>query len=152
MKNLVTILICLIAFQASGQFAPPPDSISFCHRKFKIPAGCKSESIYQIECSDYKMQWLYMTKEMLDTVPQQLISQLEAQLKSFKKEEIKLLLLGKEVQGYKVIYPLKEGYTYQIIAYGIANGQPVIVQLTLGKNPRSNDDIPYFPRQFVRLY
>jgi hypothetical protein len=152
MKTFFTILIYFIAFHASGQYAPGPDSVSFCGLKYKTPEGCKAQSMYQVECNNFSMQWIYMNEAMLDTVPQKLVSQLESQMKRFKKESINLLLLGKEVKGYKVNYPLKEGYTYQLIAYGIVNGQPVIVQLTLGKNPVTNEDIPLFPRQILRLY
>jgi hypothetical protein len=55
------------------------------------------------------------------------------------------------VRGYKISFKSDNGTSYQIIAYGVANGQPVLVQLSLGKEPKTNDDIPEFARQIIKL-
>jgi uncharacterized protein YfeS len=62
-------------------------------------------------------------------------------------------LLGEEAKGYKISFKnesiKKRGY--QIVAYGVANGQPVLVQLSLNKEPKTDEDLPDFPRQIVKL-
>ena len=73
------------------------------------------------------------------------------QLKKFRKEAISCYLLFNPAKGYKLSYKVDDGTVYQLIAYGIANEQPVIVQLTLDKEPKSNEDIPEFARQMIRL-
>ncbi|MBP9883844.1 MAG: hypothetical protein KBF32_10595 [Chitinophagales bacterium] len=151
MKQILTILFLATTTIAYGQTSKQIDSLSFCHNKYKAPTGCKTESEYQLQCNDYSIQWLYMNDEMLKTMPDQFVSQLAGQMKKFKKKPITPLLLEKEVNGYKISFKSDSGTSYQIIAYGIANGQPVLVQLSLDKEPKTNDDIPEFARQIVKL-
>ena len=37
------------------------------------------------------------------------------------------------------------------MAYGYANEQLVLVQLSLDREPKTDEDIPAFPRQIIRL-
>ena len=151
MKQILTILFLTVAVISYGQTAKQIDSLSFCHNKYKAPAGCKTESEYQLQCNDYSIQWLYMNDEMLKTMPDQFVSQLAGQMQKFKKESITPLLLDKEVKGYKISFKSDNGISYQVIAYGVVNGQPVLVQLSLDKEPKTNDDIPEFARQLIKL-
>ena len=127
------------------------DSLSFCNRKYKTPPGCLTASEYQVKCDDYMIQWIYMNEELLKTLPDQFITQLGAQLRDFEKVSISPYLFDNEAKGYKTKFLSDNGIYYQLIGYGIANGQPVLVQLTLYKDFMSNDDIPAFARQFIRL-
>jgi len=88
---------------------------------------------------------------MLKTMPDQFVSQVAARMKKFKKEAITLYLLNEEVEGYKISYKSDGKLDYQIIAYGVANGQPVLVQLLLDREPETNNDIPEFARQLIKL-
>ena len=151
MKQIMTILFLAATTFANGQEAKQIDSLSFCHNKYKAPTGCKTASEYQVQCDNYSIQWLYMNDEMFKTMPEQFVSQLAGQMKKFKKEPITPYLLDKEVKGYKISFKSDSGTQYQIIAYGVANGQPVLVQLSLDKEPKTNDDIPEFARQIVKL-
>lgn len=150
MKQLFSMLLLLVALTASAQ--KQIDSLSFCSIKYKVPADAKAESEYQIQGSNYSMMWLYMNQQMMDAnLPEQFISQMEGQMKKFKKEPIAVFLLGNKVKGYKVNFKKDNGTGYQIIAYGTANEQPVLVQLSLNTEPKSNADIPEFARQIVKL-
>jgi hypothetical protein len=152
MKHLFTILFFLTVSTAFAQEQKQIDSLSFCSIKYKVPTDSKAESEYQVRGSNYSMQWLYMNQQMLDAnVPEQFISQMEGQMKKFKKEHISVFLLDKEVKGYKFSFKKDNGIGYQIVAYGIANGQPVLVQLSLNIDPKTNTDIPEFPRKIVKL-
>ena len=84
-------------------------------------------------------------------MPDQFINQMAGQMKNFKKEPIKCFLLDKEVKGFKITFKKGKGIGYQLIAYGVANGQPVLVQLAIDNEPRTNDDLPDFPRQILRF-
>ena len=92
-----------------------------------------------------------MNEQMLQSMPDQFVNQMSGQMKKFKKEPITCYMLDKEVKGYKIIFKKDNGTGYQLIAYGVANGQPVLVQLSLNNEPKTNDDIPEFPRQIIRL-
>ena len=132
MKNLLIIFLFAIAGSAFGQESNQIDSLSFCGKKYKIPEGCKAESEYQMECDTFSIQWLYMNDAMLKAMPDRVVAQLEEQMKDFKKEPITPFLSGTKVMGYKVSYTINRNPLYQIIAYGVVNNQPVLLQLLCG--------------------
>ena len=94
-----------------------------------------------------------MNNEMLRTMPDQAISQLSTQLKDYKKKEIAVFLTGEKVKGYKITFKNEktDNKGYQIVAYGTVNRQPLLFQLALDKNPKSNADLPEFVRQIVKI-
>jgi hypothetical protein len=151
MKQFLTSIFILFAAAAIGQTSKKIDTLSFCYIKYKLPAGCTAESEYQVKCDDYSMTWLYMTPQMLQSMPDQVVNQMAGQMKKIKKEAITCYLLDNQVKGYKISFKNDKGTGYQLLAYGFANEQPVLVQLSLDKEPKTNEDIPEFPRQMIRL-
>jgi hypothetical protein len=150
MRYLFIALFILVSIFSFGQTSNI-DSLTFCNTKYKVPTACSAESEYQITCDKYSIVWLYMNEQMLNFMPDQFISQMAGQMKNFKKEPISCYLLDNDAKGYKISFKKGKKIGYQLIAYGIVNGQPVFVQLSLDKEPKSNDDIPSFPRQIIRL-
>lgn len=151
MKHLLIISVLFIAGNSYAQTPDKGDTISFCFMKYKIPAGCTTASEYQVKCADYSMTWIYLTPQAIQTMPDQIISQLATQTKKFKKEPVTCYLLGNPVKGYKISFKTDQGTSHQLMAYGVANEQLVLVQLSLDKEPKTDDDIPSFPRQMIRL-
>ena len=151
MKRSLFPLLFVIGTTSFGQTSTKIDSLTFCFNRYKVPTGCSAESEYQAKCDNYSIVWLYMNDQMLQVMPDQFINQMSSQLKKFKKEPITCYLLNREVKGYKISYKGDNGLGYQLIAYGVANGQPVLVQLSLDKEPKTNEDIPEFPREIIRL-
>jgi hypothetical protein len=148
------ILIFFFLFIVTSSFAQTPgngDTISFCFIKYKIPAGCKAASEYQVKCDDYSMTWIYLTPQTFQTMPDQIINQMAGQMKKFKKEPVTCYLLGNQVKGYKISFKTDQGTGHQLIAYGFANEQLVLVQLSLDQEPKTDENIPVFPRQMIRL-
>ena len=151
MRYFLIALFFFVGTTCFGQTSTKIDSLTFCHTKYKAPTGCTVESEYQVGCDNYSIVWLYMNEEMLRVMPDQFINQMAARMKKFKKEPIACYLLEKEVKGYKISFKKDKGTGYQLLAYGVVNGQPVIVQLSLDNEPKTNDDIPEFPRQIIKL-
>jgi hypothetical protein len=151
MRQFLLGFFVLIGAISFGQTSTKIDSLTFCFNKYKVPTGCAAESEYQIKCDNYSMVWLYMNEQMLQVMPDQFVNQMPGQLKKFKKEPITCYLLDKEVKGYKISFKTDNGTGHQLIAYGVANGQPVLVQLSLDNEPKTNDNIPDFPKQIIRL-
>ena len=148
------LLFFLFLFTAANSFAQSPgkgDTISFCFIKYKIPTGCTATSEYQVKCDDYSMTWIYLTPQSFQTMPDQIVDQMAGQMKKFKKEPVTCYLLGNPVKGYKISFKTDQGISHQLMAYGVANEQLVLVQLTLDKEPRTDEDIPSFPGQMIRL-
>ena len=73
------------------------------------------------------------------------------QMKKFKKEPVTCYLLDNQVKGYKISFKTDQGTGYQLMAYGMANEQLVLVQLSLDKEPKTGEDIPSFARQMISL-
>ena len=141
-----------------GQATTQNDSITFCSHNFKIPTGCTTEK-NKIKCANYEMDWTYMAdvklngvsdKEKLKGMENSFI-ELGNMLEKFKKKRITCYLLDKEVKGFKVNYKNTRGTIYQIYASGVINGQAVSVTLALNKEADTNEDIPEFPRQIIKL-
>lgn len=152
MKYLFTFLSILIATSLFSQDQNHIDSLNFCSIKYKVPTDTKAESEYQIQAKDYSMMWTYMNEQMMAAnLPEQFISQMEEQMKKFKKEPMDVYLLGKKVKGYKISFKKGSGIGYQIIGYGTINEQAVMVQLSLDNDPQATSDIPEFPRRIVTL-
>ncbi len=128
------------------------DSVSFCHIKYAVPSGCMAEHEYMVRCNDYTMTWLYMTEEMMSTMPDNAIKQLQKKMLDFKKEPIACNILGTTSRGYRVSYRKDKGGTvYQVICYGIVNNQPVLIQLYLDNERKTNSDFPPFPQQIISI-
>jgi hypothetical protein len=151
MKQFLIFLFLTIAVNSFAQNPDKGDTISFCFIKYKIPAGCKAASEFQMKCDDYSMTWIYLTPQTFQTMPDQIISQMAGQMKKFKKEPVTCYLLGNQVKGYKISFKTDQGTSHQLMAYGLANEQLVLVQLSLDKEPKTDDDIPAFPGQMIRL-
>jgi hypothetical protein len=151
MKQFLFFSLLFIAAGSRAQTLDKGDTISFCFVKFKIPAGCKAASEYQVKCADCSMTWTYLTPQTIQTMPDQVISQLAAQAKKFKKEPLTCYLLGNQAKGYRISFKTDQGTSHQLMAWGYANEQLVLVQLSLDKEPKTDEDIPTFPGQIIRF-
>lgn len=153
MKIFLFVLVFIFNFSVNAQTPKSVDELSLASRSFKTPSGCTAQSAYQLQCSDYSMVLLYMKTDMLKTMPEQAIDQLATQLKDFKKKEISVFLLGEKVKGYKITFKDRKSgnKAYQIVAYGVANQQPLLFQLSVEKDPTKNEELPDFVRQIVKL-
>ena len=151
MKLFFLLISCFFSTAVLAQETNGPDSLSFCFKQFKVPEGCSAQSEYQVSCDNYSMVWLYLTESMLGIVPDQFVGQMTAQVKVLKKEPITCYLLDNEAKGYLISFKKGDGTAYQLIVWGIANHQPVLVQLILAKEPKRNEDIPSFPAHIIRL-
>lgn len=152
MKQLLILIILAAAtHMANGQGAKQYDSLILLNNKYKTPIGCKAKTAYQLKCDNYTIQWFYMSDGIMKMLPDTIVSQLERQKKAFNKEMINPYILDQVMKGYKISYESEGSMQYQIIAYGIVNEQPILVQLSLDNEPRNNDDIPEFARQIIKL-
>lgn len=149
MKQFLFFSLLFITAGSNAQTPDKGDTISFCFIKYKIPAGCKATSEYQVKCADYSMSWTYLTSQTLQTIPDQIINQLAAQTKKFKKEPVTCYLLGNQAKGYRISFKTDQGISHQLMAWGFANEQLVLVQLSLNKEPKTDGDIPTFPGQII---
>jgi|SRR5579863_2634121 len=151
MKQLLLFSFIFIVTSSFAQTPGNGDTVNFCFMKYKIPAGCKAPSEYQVKCDDYSISWIYLTPQTFQTMPGKVLNQMAVQMKKFKKEPVTCYLLGNEVKGYKISFKTDQGTSHQLMAYGYANEQLVLVQLSLDHEPKTDDDIPAFAKQMIRL-
>ena len=83
---------------------------------------------------------------------EQYIDQMSGTLKQFKKVPMTVYVLKKQFTAYEITYKNDDDSNgYEIVAYGIVNNQPVLVQLLLKRRPKSNDDVPDFAQQIITI-
>lgn len=151
MKSLLTVILALFSFGIFAQDSTSITELSYCKETFKIPDSCSAKSKYELTCADFTIQWLYMNEKMLAFMPQQIVKQLESKLKKVKKTAIKCISLETEIDGYLITYKDGKKKKYKIIAYGIVQGQPVLINLGLTNNPTENNKLHEFVRQIIEI-
>jgi hypothetical protein len=154
MRHFFSILLLLFSTTIFGQ---TNDSITFCSQNFKVPTGCSTEK-NKIKRDDFMLSWTYMSDVTRGNSDEEKLKGMEdaylqmgSWLEKFKKKRITCYLLDKEVKGYKVSYKSDKTMTYQIYASGVINGESVSVILDTNKELVTNEDIPEFARQIIRL-
>ena len=147
MKQGLLVILFVGISTAWGQV----QSLHFCGERIPVPAGCQADSDYELLCDDFSIQWMYLEEDMLTFVPQQYVNQLDDRLKKFRKRNVKLVSLGKEIDGYLISHKDEKVIKCKIIGYGIVNQQPVLIHLSLKNEPRDNEALPHQARQFIEL-
>lgn len=95
---------------------------------------------------------MYLDYPMLKGFPDQFVRQLEKKHKHTEKQPLECFILETPAKGYRLSYPTEAGgMTYELVAYGIAKGQPVMVQVTLETDPDKTADLPALAQQIIRL-
>ncbi len=150
MKNSLLTVFMLGILSFSARAGDTTNSVRFCFYEYPLPAACTVPSPTEIRSPEGNLSWLYVEQDNLLFSWNSLVNKL-ATYPAFFSERIRCFIASKEVNGYRVSYQ-REGKTgYQLVAYGIVNNQPVLVQLSLNKNPLSNKDLPDFAKKFIRL-
>lgn len=160
MKSFFTLVLLFCASLAFGQTelppatlpTPPAPTVNFCGQNIEVPAGCSSSSGYEVKCDKYAITWLYMDYAVMKTAPEEYAKEMKKEHKRTDMAPFECFITGKPAKGYKLSYMTEAGgMAYQLIVSGVANGQPVLVQLTLDIDPYKNEDIPPMPRQILQL-
>jgi hypothetical protein len=150
MKTLLISFMLLIVQASDAQMESGPDTISFCFNKYEMPSNWTRKGDFEVKKADCDFSWMYVSEDNLLFACNGLLNKLKT-YKGFNKEKISCFISNKRVNGYRVSFERGSETVYQIIAYGIINEQPVMVQLTLKKDPVSNSDIPDFVYQILRM-
>jgi hypothetical protein len=140
------------------------DSFIFCSVTYKIPrdcnkknqANCCSGDINPPQLGCYNgttLTWDYfkskdIARQNFESIPAQWIQQ----SKKLSSEKITCFLVNQIVSATKIKYETKEGHlSYSILAYGIVNGQAVLVNLISSKEIKNNKDIQPVFQQIIKF-
>ncbi|PRD56021.1 hypothetical protein [Sphingobacterium gobiense] len=151
-KTLLTAFVILqIALTTSLTWAQERiDNLTYARTAIKVPEGCLTKSEYQIsDCNGFSAQWLYLNEEMVKQgVNEQIFLQFEQQITYETKKTIKFTSQNHKLKGSK--YLLANGTT-RIIGFGRVNGIPLILNLGFEKNPKNNNELTEFEKNFINL-
>lgn len=126
--------------------------LSFCGNTYSIPNGCEAKSKHKVDCGEYKMSWSYVDCKMLNYMAEDAAQELELSSYKSTRENISCFLKDTEVNAFKITtFVNGEIEACQIIAYGIVNEYPVLVQLYVAGEIKTNESIPETMRQIIRL-
>lgn len=149
--SLLLLFICC-SFAAFGQGPTTAStSLNLCGQSYAAPAGCVALTEHELACEGYQLSWVYLDARDYRSAAEQYIAQIRHELKGAKQEPIDCFVLDKPTKGYKITYKIPDGLAYQLLAYSVVNGQPLVIQLKLPSEPISNQAIPAFARQFMRV-
>ncbi|QJX48784.1 hypothetical protein HMJ29_18435 [Hymenobacter taeanensis] len=151
MKKLLLLFLLSAPALAVGQAATPVNTINFCGTDFTAPTACAPDSKYSVRCEGYQLTWMYLDYKMLTDFPEQFVRQIEKKHKHTERQALECMIMGQPAKGFRVSYPTESGMTYELIAYGVAKGQPVMVELTMDMDPEKTTDLPEMPRQIIQL-
>lgn len=151
MRNLLFFILLLWSGLAAAQ-APATDEVpNFCGVDIVLPAGCVVDSRYELHSDKYRLQWMYLNYPQLKPTAEEVVRHQKKQHKKTEVEPLDGFILDQPVKGHLLSYATDAGMGYELIFYGVAKGQPVLVQLTMEMNPERTADLPEPARQIIRL-
>ncbi len=146
--TLITfIFICLNTYSQNTIIK----KVNYAHIEIEVPANYIANSEYEIENDNFSAQWLYLSKVMFDqNVQYQIIKQFEDQTKAKEISEISFLSNGSIFKGK--IYKIKNtNLIYKVLASGIVNNQPLVLNLSFKNEPNLNTDFDQLMQNFIKL-
>ncbi|MCB2410477.1 hypothetical protein [Hymenobacter lucidus] len=151
MKALYFLFI--LVFTATLSFAQAPAAkVDFCGQQYELPAGATLVSPYEVRGPGYDLILMYINPaDLRNGAPAEYTKQRVKKMKGKELQEISCFIQETPAKAFKFAYPTDKGLSYEMLAYGITKGQPVMIQLTLEVDPYNNLEIPEFARQFVHF-
>jgi hypothetical protein len=130
-----------------------PATLDFCGVELPVENGCTSESKYALTCANYQLNWIYLDFSLMKTYPPQFIRQAEKKHKGTEKQPLECSILGGPItQGVRLSYPTEAGgMAYELIVFGTAKGQPVLVDVVLPTDPERTSDLPLTVQKILQL-
>jgi hypothetical protein len=70
---------------------------------------------------------------------------------SYKKEFIKVLLLGENVTAVKLTLKDESGVSYELVLFGTVAGQPIMLQLNLFQDFKGTKELPAILHKIITI-
>ena len=146
---LLTALLLSAALATYGQTTAA--ALNFCGLNIPVAAECKPEAGCVLRCDKYELKWAYLDYQQLDPVAEKVVKHEMKQYKQAEQMPLEGFILAMPAKGYHLSYLTDAGMAYQLIFYGVAKGQPVLVQLTMDVDPQKTTDLPEPARLIIQL-
>lgn len=153
MKHLFLFAL-LLALPFSGRAqAPAGPQLNFCGLNLPLENGYTAVSSSEVTGPAYQLSWIYLDYNVMRTFPPEYLRLAKKKRKNVEISPFTCTLLdGPPAQGSRLAYPTEAGgMAYQYIVFGVAKGQPVLIDLTLPLDPEKTADLPDLVQQFMRL-
>jgi len=152
MKKIILLAFIALSINSYGQTEKQIDSLNYAQMKIAVPNNCiaKSESEL-LDCDGISIQWLYLYKEMLKTVPNQFIEQFTNQKSIEKRTKIKVKSFGSKLTGYKFKMKNSDGVSYRVIVYGTVNNQPLLLNIGTKTDINETADLNDFLKGIIKI-
>lgn len=146
MKKIIFVILILLNISVFAQ--EKIEKLQYAKTEIEVPKNCVAKSEYEIlDCNGFSAQWLFLNDEMVkQKINEQLSNQLEQQLDYKSKKSIKFTSQNQAFEGTK--YKMKNG-ALRIIGFGRVNEIPLILNLGFQNEPKNNDELTDFEKQFV---
>ena len=148
MKKTIIILSLFFNFTLYAQ--ENINKLNYAKIEISVPENCVAKSEYEIiDCNGFSAQWLFFNEEMIkQKINEQFQAQIEEQFEYKKKKNIEFTSQNQKFKGTK--YELKNG-TYRIIGFGRINDIPLLLNLGFEKDPKDNENLNEFEKNFINL-
>ena len=152
MKKILIFLFIAITTASLAQNNDLVQEVNYCGRNFDVRNECPTNSVSELLCDEYQIQWIYIPDGWLSNVYNNTLAGLEEQLNIIEKKEIKLKSLRKKLSGHLLTYRTDSGKVkYRIIANGKVKKFSLILNLGLNEEPVNNQSLPHFVKNIVEL-
>ena len=146
----VKLLLPIIFFGFLNSYAQIK-TVNYAQTEIEVPKSYYAESEYEIKSDNFSAQWIYLSGEMFSKNMQlDILKQFEGQLKPDEVTEINFVSNGAKFTGKKLLLS-KADLKYRIIAYGIINKQPLVINLGFKNEPKQNSDFDDLIIKFIKL-
>lgn len=152
MKYYLTLYSIFLALTIQAQNNEIITQVNFAGEQIPVPENCSTDSEYAlIDCQGTSVQWLYLNEEMLGEVVEQYVTQMGAQHGVRNIGQVKILSFGSELKGDTFERKHADGISYNILASGIVNQQPLLLNIVSDKQLKDTDDLSAFLKSFIEI-
>lgn len=152
MKYYLTIYFIFLALTIQAQSNEIITQVNFAGEQIPIPENCSTDSHYAlIDCQGTSVQWLYLNQEMHAEVVTQYTNQMGTQHGVQNIGQIIIRAFDSELKGDTFKRNHSQGVSYNILASGIVNDQPLILNIVSDTEIKSTDDLSEFLKSFLEV-
>lgn len=151
MKLKITLIALIFIYSITYSQNKTVNKVNYANIEIDVPQNYKANSEYEVENDNFSAQWLYLSKEMFDqNIQNQIIKQFEDQTKAKIISEISFSSNGSIFNG-KIYTIDNTNLKFKIVASGIINNQPLVLNLSFKSQPKSNKDLDLLMQNFIKF-
>ncbi|CAM4448753.1 hypothetical protein [Flavobacterium terrigena] len=144
-----SIFLTILLYSSIQLFAQQKiEKLQYAETLIEVPKNCTAKSEYEIlDCNGFSAQWLFFNEEMVkQKINEQIFKQIEGQFDYKSKKSITFFSQNQPFEGF--VYNMKNGSS-RIIGFGKVNEIALLLNLGFQKEPKNNDELTLFEKNFI---